>query len=184
MSIQNSKCEGLLALYSIASRESLDIALVYIKTVTGCTSGPVTFPIVLVGNKCDLPDEERQVSFEGAHYPDALCFDVIIDDMLFKEGQALAQRYQIPFFETSAKNGINIQEPFIQICHEIRRERTVSTPLANPVLGTNLNTLHEQRQNQLQEQRQNQIYAARFPNGLPSEDELQVEGCCSGCIIA
>lgn len=83
------------------------------------------FPAVLVGNKSDLPDEKRQVSFEGVI---SLVTQVErdTDGIRFKEGKAYAQEYDIPFFEISAKNGINIEAPFIQICHEIRTERIVS----------------------------------------------------------
>ena len=47
--------------------------------------------IVLIGNKCDLSDR-RAISTE--------------------DGQRLAKEYGIPFFETSAKQDINVQEAF------------------------------------------------------------------------
>jgi Ras-related protein Rab-8A len=45
-----------------------------------------------VGNKCDLPQTERIVSTE--------------------EGILLAEKYKVPFLETSAKEGTNINEMF------------------------------------------------------------------------
>lgn len=48
--------------------------------------------IVLVGNKADLPADRRAVSTE--------------------EGARLAKQYSVPFFETSAKTGVNVDEAF------------------------------------------------------------------------
>lgn len=48
--------------------------------------------VVLVGNKCDLIDS-RQVSYE--------------------RGKALADEFGWPFFETSAKQNINVTEAFM-----------------------------------------------------------------------
>ena len=53
--------------------------------------------MVLVANKIDLP-EEAKVSRQ--------------------EGLAIAQKYNIPFFEASAKDNINVHEAF----HELIRE--------------------------------------------------------------
>ena len=47
------------------------------------------YGMVLVGNKCDL-DRERQVSF--------------------KEGEAIAKSWGVPFFESSAKDDKNVAE--------------------------------------------------------------------------
>lgn len=49
---------------------------------------------VLVANKVDLPD--RRVVTE-------------------EEGKALAEKYNVPFFETSARTSMNVNEAFQQI---------------------------------------------------------------------
>jgi len=54
---------------------------------------------VLVAAKCDLENGEVQVISE--------------------EGKALAQTFQIKFFETSAKKNIQVKEPFYGIAQEI-----------------------------------------------------------------
>ena len=54
--------------------------------------------MVLVGNKSDLQDK-RQVNYE--------------------EGQELAERFQMLFFETSAKDGNNVEEIFLKSADEI-----------------------------------------------------------------
>lgn len=53
---------------------------------------------ILIANKCDL-EEERKVT-EAA-------------------GRKLAAQYQMPFLEVSAKNGINIEEIFTTLGHQI-----------------------------------------------------------------
>ena len=65
--------------------------------------------IVIVGNKCDLSQDERQLTI--------------------KDGQECANNmskhvgYNIPFFETSAKTSMNVDECFFQIVRLIRKQR-------------------------------------------------------------
>jgi len=59
-------------------------------------------PMVLFGNKCDLPSTMREVSTI--------------------EGQELAKSFGCPFFETSAKMRINIEAAFFQLVREVRRQ--------------------------------------------------------------
>ena len=54
---------------------------------------------MLVGNKCDL-ETERKVTYE--------------------EGQKEAEEYKMSYFETSAKDGININELFEWISRELK----------------------------------------------------------------
>lgn len=58
------------------------------------------FPIIVVGNKCDL-EAERQVSKQ--------------------EGEALARNFGCKFIETSAKSRLNVDNAFYDIVREIRR---------------------------------------------------------------
>jgi Ras-related protein Rab-8A len=55
---------------------------------------------ILIGNKCDM-DEERKVSVE--------------------EGRGLAEKYKIPFFETSAKSKVNVGEAFEAIANDVTK---------------------------------------------------------------
>lgn len=58
--------------------------------------------MTLVGNKCDLASE-RKISTT--------------------EGQDLAKSFGIPFFETSAKTRVNVEEVFYSLVREIRKEK-------------------------------------------------------------
>merc|ERR1712054_89681 len=58
------------------------------------------FPMVLVGNKCDAQDA-REVSLE--------------------EGIMLANSYNVPFFETSAKERVNIEECVVSLARLVGR---------------------------------------------------------------
>ena len=57
-------------------------------------------PTVLIGNKCDL-EIDRIVSVE--------------------EGKELAGNFNCPFFETSAKNRVNVDESFEALVREVRK---------------------------------------------------------------
>ena len=63
-----------------------------------------------MGNKCDL-EEERLVTKE--------------------EGEALASQFGCPYFETSAKEHINVEEAFSQLVREVRQNIPRKTPPVN-----------------------------------------------------
>lgn len=57
------------------------------------------FPQILIGNKCDVSDSARVVSFA--------------------EGQALAKEYGMEFFECSAKKDIGVTQAFQSIATQV-----------------------------------------------------------------
>ena len=56
----------------------------------------------LVGNKCDVEEDQRAVSYD--------------------EGKALAKEYNICFYETSAKQNINVDESFTAIASDVAKK--------------------------------------------------------------
>ena len=78
-----------LVVYDITNRKSFDNVIEWIEECKN--NGPQTVTMVLVGNKSDLK-EMRNISYE--------------------EGEELANRFNMMFFETSALNGDNIDKLF------------------------------------------------------------------------
>ncbi|RMD45107.1 hypothetical protein DV735_g111, partial [Chaetothyriales sp. CBS 134920] len=91
--------EGFLLVYSITSRQSFDEIQTFQQQILRVKDKDY-FPIILVGNKCDL-EGDRVVSRD--------------------EGQALARQFNCKFIETSAKNRINVDNAFYDLVREIRR---------------------------------------------------------------
>ena len=86
---KNSVCA--IVVYDITRRESFESVINWIEDCK--LNSPKTVFMILVGNKNDLNDN-RQVTTE--------------------EGEEFATRYGIRFFETSAKDGVNIEEIFTE----------------------------------------------------------------------
>ncbi|KAM0803197.1 ras protein [Usnea florida] len=91
--------EGFLLVYSITSRQSFEEILTFQQQILRVKDKDY-FPIIIVGNKCDL-DSEREVSRQ--------------------EGEQLAHQFRCAFIETSAKSRINVDNAFFNIVREIRR---------------------------------------------------------------
>ncbi|MCJ1362628.1 Ras GTPase [Acarospora aff. strigata] len=91
--------EGFLLVYSITSRQSFEEIMTFQQQILRVKDRDY-FPIIVVGNKCDL-DGERQVSKQ--------------------EGETVARQFGCKFIETSAKSRINVDNAFFDIVREIRR---------------------------------------------------------------
>jgi GTPase KRas protein len=92
--------QGFVLVYSITSRNSFDEIASFKDQILRVKDADKV-PMVLCGNKCDL-ESERQVTTA--------------------EGTDLAKSFgQSPFYETSAKQRINVEESFYQLVREIKK---------------------------------------------------------------
>lgn len=91
--------EGFLLVYSINNRQSFEEIRIFQQQILRVKDKDY-FPIIVVGNKCDLI-EEREVST--------------------REGQELANSFGCQFMETSAKSRINVEASFYELVREIRK---------------------------------------------------------------
>jgi small GTP-binding protein len=88
---------GLVLIYDITKGETFRNVRAWISDIKTHADGVI---IMLLGNKLDVPDKERAVSFD--------------------EGQQLASSYGIPFLETSAKTGYGVMEAFDALARAIK----------------------------------------------------------------
>ena len=94
---KNTVCA--LVVYDISNRNSFNNVSSWIEDCR--YNSPKTIYMVLVGNKSDLADK-RQVSTE--------------------EGRELAEKYEMKFYETSAKIGENVNDIFYDSVDEIAKK--------------------------------------------------------------
>ncbi|KAL1875132.1 hypothetical protein VTK73DRAFT_10269 [Phialemonium thermophilum] len=91
--------QGFLLVFSITSKSSLD-ELASLREEIIRIKDDETVPIVLVGNKSDLEDQrvvERAKAF------------------------SISQRWEAPYYETSARTRTNVDEVFIDLCRQMLR---------------------------------------------------------------
>ncbi|KAM3146001.1 hypothetical protein pb186bvf_001979 [Paramecium bursaria] len=87
---------GILIVFDISNRDSFNNLLQWMDEIKKHASEGAV--LVLVGNKLDIQDN-REVSTV--------------------EAQALAQKLNIAYIETSSLNSINIEQPFVRIVEEL-----------------------------------------------------------------
>jgi Ras-related protein Rab-8A len=95
---------GILLVYDVTDEQSFQNIRNWIRNIEQHAADNVDK--LLVGNKCDMTD------------------DKLVETSV---GQALAAEYNIDFFETSAKNNINVVECFTSIAKKIKT-RLVDNP--------------------------------------------------------
>ena len=104
------RVQGVILMYDITFRETFERLNIWLNIIKQMTND---IPIVLVGNKLDLEDNED----DGR----------IIE---YGEGEDFAKENDFDFFEVSAKNGTNVEKAFISIAEKILKimqdERSIS----------------------------------------------------------
>ena len=94
------KAQGIIVIYDITNKSSFDSIDGIIKSILDDKGKD--FPMILVGNKIDL-EENRVITKE--------------------EGETLAEKYGLEFFEISIKEGINIEKAGSTIIYKILEKR-------------------------------------------------------------
>ena len=80
------RVQGIILMYDISNLNSFKNL---VKWMDGIKENSKDVPVILIGNKCDL-EGERQVQTE--------------------EGENFASKYDIKFYEDSAKTGVNVDK--------------------------------------------------------------------------
>ena len=108
--------QGIILMYDITNKKSFDSIIDWISDVKEIKGE--NFPMILVGNKIDL-NESREVTEEM--------------------GYELAEKNQIEFFETSNKDGTNIQDAGLEIVYKILSETKVNNSRIERIGTANTN---------------------------------------------
>jgi Ras-related protein Rab-8A len=88
---------GIILVYDVTNETSFNNVRNWMRQIDQHASDTVRR--ILVANKCDVPAEQRKVSEE--------------------QGRALAAEFDVPFFEASAKENLNVSDVFMTITKEI-----------------------------------------------------------------
>ena len=88
--------DGILLLYDITQKKSFEAISEWMKSIQEIKGD--NFPIILLGNKCDL-ENKREITKE--------------------QGIDISNKYNISFYEISNKEGINTEEPFSDLINKI-----------------------------------------------------------------
>jgi len=81
---------GVLLVYDVTDETSFENVRNWMRNIEAHASEAAK--VCLIGNKCDCEDSKRKVTKE--------------------RGVALAKEFGVPFFETSAKSGLRVEEAF------------------------------------------------------------------------
>lgn len=104
--------QGIMLIYDVTNSESFGNVRNWLQQIKENASDKAT--IFLIGNKCD-DEDNRQISTE--------------------EGQKVGDDYKIQFFETSAKQDININSTFEALVKEIYQKVGISGEEKNALNG-------------------------------------------------
>jgi len=102
--------EGFLCVYSITMRETFAAVNRFYDHILQVKDRKQV-PVILVGSKCDL-EADREIKSE--------------------EGKQLAEKFGCPFYETSAKTKVNVDEVFEQLVRIVKQAKQQDGGTSNP----------------------------------------------------
>lgn len=103
--------DGFILMYSIGSYHTFDEAQLFYEKISRIKEQQMSgFDFILVGNKVDL-EMERQVAYE--------------------EAKKLAEKWNVPFYEQSAKNLNNVRHTFELLAMQMKQPQESETPTDN-----------------------------------------------------
>merc|ERR1712137_1193855 len=94
--------QGIFVVYDVSRAESFDNVKMWLEEIA-CHSSDQAVTKILVGNKCDLPKEVREVALEKA--------------------KQFADQLHIPHIETSAKTSENVSKAFETLARTLCEKR-------------------------------------------------------------
>jgi GTPase KRas len=108
LTIYCSSGDGFLLVYSVGAKGTFrSIKELHKRILSVREAG--SWPVVIAANKCDLPPNKREVTREV--HNDETAFPKVLT-LFFQQGEALAKELNCGFFETSAKERLNVEEAF------------------------------------------------------------------------
>ena len=97
---------GILLVFDVGKRETFEKTHMWMESIH--ESAAENVDVVLVGNKIDLPPDERAISAE--------------------DGENLAREFMVPYFETSAKTGDGITQVFDALIRTVMSRKIADSP--------------------------------------------------------
>jgi small GTP-binding protein len=113
---------GIFIIYDVTDRETFTNMTKWLAELDD--HAPINITKILIGNKVDSPN--RVVTTQ--------------------EGKTLADKHNLPFFETSAKTGININESFEKLTSiTLHKQKELMCPEKNSMIVVSPNRLPQSR---------------------------------------
>ena len=116
------KSNGVVLMYDITQKHTFDTVSNWCNQIWEYKTND--FPVILLGNKCDL-ENERQVQRE--------------------EGEQIANEKGIKFLETSNKNGININESVKELVDMILKKENPNSDVGTKGVKLDRKTLRKRK---------------------------------------